>query len=162
MNEIHTDIIRPDGLAIPDETTQEQWEALHRHILLAKRAAGKWLSQSRSWASERWGIDYVAETEVQMELALGIETAAPKPSLNPQDKSRGIVTIEGIAQSFDLWHRKVAPEIAGWGRDKLERALELLEPIARQAEALRAILKGGGGSVDNYASRGVQNDSERS
>ena len=81
MNEIHTDIIRPDGLAIPDETTQEQWEALHRHILLAKRAAGKWLSQSRSWASDRWGIDYVAETEAQMELALGIETTAPKPSL---------------------------------------------------------------------------------
>jgi hypothetical protein len=167
MNEMDTTltatpVFRLDGLAIPDGTTQEEWLDLHRQIIIAKRASGKWLVQSRNWATDQWGADYAGPAEAQLEFALGIETAAPKPSPNPQDKSRGIVTIEGIAQSFDLWHRKVAPEIAGWGRDKLERALELLEPIARQAEALRAILKGGGGSVDNYASRGVQNDSERS
>lgn len=151
-----------DGLTIPDETSQEQWQEIHRSILLCRRAAGKWLSQSRKWATERWGIDYVAETEVQLELALGIEAKDPAASPNPQDKSRGIVTIEGIAQSFELWHRKVAPEIAGWGRDKIERALELLDPIARQAEALRAILSGGGGAVGSDGGRGVQSDSERS
>lgn len=134
-----------DGLEIPDETTQEQWQGIHRDILMCRRAAGKWLSQSRKWATDKWGIDYVAESEVQLEMALGIEAKPAPANLNAPDKSRGIVTIEGIAQSFDLWHRKVAPEIAGWGRDKLERALELLDPIARQAEALRAILRGGGG-----------------
>jgi hypothetical protein len=140
MNEMHTDIIRPEGLAIPDETTQEQWEALHRHILLAKRAAGKWLSQSRSWASQRWGIDYVAETEVQMELALGIESKETKPTLNAGDKSKAIVTIEGIAQSFSMWHRKMASEVETWEADRLSRALELLEPMEQQAQAIRARL----------------------
>lgn len=166
MNEMDTTltatpVFRLDGLAIPDGTTQEEWLDLHRQIIIAKRASGKWLVQSRNWATDRWGADYAGPAEAQLELALGIETADPKPSPNPQDKSRGIVTIEGIAQSFDLWHRKVAPEIGQWGRDKIERALELLEPIARQAEALRAILSGAGGRAQNDAAGGAQGNSGR-
>ena len=164
MNEMDTTltatpVFRLDGLAIPDGTTQEEWLDLHRQIIIAKRASGKWLVQSRNWATDQWGADYAGPAEAQLEFALGIEVAEPKPSPNPQDKSRGIVTIEGIAQSFDLWHRKVAPEIGQWGRDKIERALELLEPIARQAEALRAILSGGGARTGNDAELGAQSDS---
>jgi len=152
-------IITPEGLSIPDETTQEQWESIHRHILLAKRAAGKWLSQSRKWASDRWGIDYVAEAEVQLELGLGIEMKEEKPSINAQDKSRGIVTIEGIAQSFSMWERKVAPEIGGWDQDQIKRALDLLEPITRRANALRSILRGEGASDGANVQNGDQIDS---
>ncbi len=31
--------------------------------------------------------------------------------LNPMDKSRGIVTIQGLSQKFELWFRKMWPEI---------------------------------------------------
>ena len=130
-------ILQIDGLTIPPDTTQEAWSDLHRNILLSKRAAGKWLSQSRKWASDRWGIDFVAETEVQLELGLGIETKDKSPTLNPDDKSRAIVTIEGISQSFRLWHRKMGVEIDSWDRDRLERALELLEPMEKQARTIR-------------------------
>jgi hypothetical protein len=134
-----------DGLTIPEDTNQQQWQEMHRSILLCKRAAGKWLSQSRRWATDKWGVDYVAETEVQLELGLGIESKESKPSPNSQDKSRGIVTIEGIAQSYKLWARKVEDEIEGWDTSRIKRALELIEPIARHAETLRARLKQGGG-----------------
>ena len=137
---IDPNIITPEGLAIPDSTTQEGWTDLHRTILTCKRAAGKWLSQSRKWATEKWGIDYVAETEVQLELALGIETKGKPAPLNPADKSKAIVTIEGISQSFALWHRKMASEVETWDRDRLKRALELLEPMEAQAKAIRARL----------------------
>ena len=135
-----------DGLEIPEDTTQEQWQGIHRDILMCRRAAGKWLSQSRKWATDKWGIDYVAESEVQLEMALGIEAKPAPANLNAPDKSRGIVTIEGIAQSFRLWSRKVEPEIDSWDDGMIRRALDLLEPIARQAEALRAKLSGGGGA----------------
>jgi hypothetical protein len=137
---IDPNIITPEGLAIPDSTTQEGWTDLHRGILTCKRAAGKWLSQSRKWATEKWGIDYVAETEVQLELALGIECKDKPAPLNPADKSKAIVTIEGISQSFVLWHRKMASEVETWDRDRLKRALELLEPMEAQAKAIRARL----------------------
>jgi hypothetical protein len=137
---IDPNIITPDGLAIPDDTTQDTWTDLHRSIIQCKRAAGKWLSQSRKWATERWGIDYVAETEVQLELALGIECKDKPAALNPADKSKAIVTIEGISQSFSLWHRKMAGEVETWEADRLSRALELLEPMEQQAQAIRARL----------------------
>lgn len=134
---IDPSIIRPDGLAIPDSTTQQGWTDLHSAIITCKRAAGKWLSQSRKWATERWGVDFVAETEVQLELSLGIEAKDKPANLNAPDKSKAIVTIEGIAQSFNLWHRKMVTEIDTWDNDRLTRALELLEPMEQQAAAIR-------------------------
>jgi len=139
---IDPDIITPEGLSIPTETTQEGWTDLHRSIIQCKRAAGKWLSQSRKWATDRFGIDFVAETEVQLEMALGIESKDKPANLNPGDKSKAIITIEGISQSFALWHRKMGVEIETWDRDRLTRALELLEPMEAQAAVIRARLSG--------------------
>jgi hypothetical protein len=139
---MNDELMTAQGLTIPDETTQEQWVEIHRTIITAKRAAGKWLSESRKWATGKWGIDFVAETEVQLELALGIETKEKPPGINPPDKSRAIVTIEGIAQSFSLWHRKMEGEVAGWDKPRCEAALRLIEPIARLAAELRAKLEG--------------------
>jgi hypothetical protein len=136
------ELMTAQGLTIPEETTQDQWVEIHRTIITAKRAAGKWLSESRKWATGKWGIDFVAETEVQLELALGIEAKEKPPAINPPDKSRAIVTIEGIAQSFSLWHRKMEGEVRDWDRPRCEAALRLIEPIARLADELRAKLEG--------------------
>lgn len=138
---MNTTIIDPktftsDKVVIPEAATQDEWAAIHRTILLCRTASRAWLRQSRAYAEARWGAEYVAEAEEQMELALGLPAPEPKPTLNPDDKSRAIVTIEGVAQQFTLWHRKMAPEIAKWDKERLMKAAELLKP---QAELYRKI-----------------------
>jgi hypothetical protein len=140
MNIIDTNRLTLQQLSIPADTTQEQWTDIHRSLLVCKKSATKWLSQSRSFASDRWGLDYVAETEVQLELGLGIlEPVKPEP-LNPADKSKAIVTIEGVHQSFVLWQRKMSGEVETWDDDRLKRALDLLEPMEQQAKRIRELL----------------------
>jgi hypothetical protein len=140
-NIIDTATFGPDGVTIPTEATQDEWAAIHRSIMLCGKAHKAWLKQSRAFATERWGEDYLAETEVQLEMALGIEPPKETPKLNPADKSSAIVTIEGISQQFTLWHRKMDAEIAGWDKPKIEKALGLLEPIEREAKRLRWMLE---------------------
>lgn len=137
MNLIDPTTYALDSVTIPQDATKEQWGEIHRTILLCRTASRAWLKQSREYAATRWGADYVAEAEIQMELALGLPQPEPKPDLNPADKAKGIVTIEGVSQQFALWARKMQPEIAKWDRPKLTRALELLEPIEAQAKAMR-------------------------
>jgi len=130
----------PDGLTIPAETTQGEWAAIHRSIMLCGKAHKAWLKQSRAFATARWGEEYLAETEVQLEMVLGIEPPKEAPRLNPADKSSAIVTIEGISQQFTLWHRKMDAQITSWDKPQIEKALGLLEPIEREATRLRGML----------------------
>jgi hypothetical protein len=100
------------------------------------------LRKSRAFAAEKWGAEFVAEQEIQMEMDLGLPEPKDKPQpLNPEDKSRAIVTIEGISQSFALWQRKMAPEIERWDRVRLIKALALIEPIEAQARRIRERLE---------------------
>lgn len=134
----------PEKVTIPEDATQEQWASIHATILLCRKASRSWLKQSREWAEAKWGADYVAEAETQMELALGLPQPDPTPKhdLNPGDKSKAIVTIEGICQQFALWHRKMDSQITTWDRPRIEKALALIEPIEREAKRLRGMLDG--------------------
>jgi hypothetical protein len=134
---IDPQVFKLDGLSIPDTATPEQWEAIHRTIITCKRAAGKWINQSRSFATAKWGIDYAANAEIQMELALGIESKGKEDAINAPNKSKAIVTIEGIAQSFKLWARSLGDDIDRWDTERCKRALVLLEPMESQARRLR-------------------------
>jgi len=130
------------GLNLPDNLTTREWTDIHKDILTCKRAASKWLQQSRDYSNGRWGIEFTADTEAQLELDLGLSLPEPKPALNPADKTKAIVTIEGLSQSFILWQRKMSDEIQGWDKDKLTRALDLLEPMEREAKRVRQLLEG--------------------
>jgi hypothetical protein len=132
-----TTITKDRQLVIPDDTTAEQWADIHGSIMLAKRMAGKWIKASREYGEKHFGLDFVAETEVQMEFTLGIEVNEKDESSNAKDKSKAIVTIEGITQSFKLWQRKIKDDIDNWDKERLGRALSLLEPIEAQARAIR-------------------------
>jgi len=132
-----TTITKDKQLVIPDNATPEQWADIHGSIMLAKRMAGKWLKASREYGEKNFGLDFVAETEVQMEFTLGIEVNDKDESSNAKDKSKAIVTIEGITQSFKLWQRKIKDDIENWDKERLGRALSLLEPIEAQARAIR-------------------------
>ena len=39
--------------------------------------------------------------------------------------------MEGISQSFSLWHRKAADGIPLWGEPEISKALKLLAPIVK-------------------------------
>ena len=140
MNLIDSKQFTAQSVEIREDTTKDQWLDIHRSIVLCKNASARWLKQSRAFAADRWGIDFVADSEVQMELDLGIETTDKPPALNPPDKTRAIITIEGISESFAQWERKMRDEVTTWDRDKLERALALLEPMERQARLVRSLI----------------------
>jgi hypothetical protein len=57
--------------------------------------------------------------------------SAKKSSLNADDKSVAIVTIEGIGQQFALWQRKTADAVPRWSERQISAAIALLEPQAR-------------------------------
>jgi hypothetical protein len=62
-----------------------------------------------------------------------------RESVNANDKSVGIVTIEGISTSFEMWLRKVQetgfPD--GWSDDQLARVKVLLKPMSEAFMAVR-------------------------
>ena len=128
------------GLNLPATLTPEEWTDVHRDILTCKKLASKWLTQSRDYGTNRWGEEFMNDTELQLELKLGIALPEAKPALNPPDKTKAIVTIEGLSQSFILWQRKMSDEIQTWDKDRLNRALELLEPMEREAKRVRELL----------------------
>jgi hypothetical protein len=140
MKLIDTTMFTLNALNLPDTLTPAEWTNIHKDILVCKRAASKWLSQSRDYSTARWGMEFCADTEAQLELDLGLTLADEKPTLNPDDKTKAIVTIEGLSQKFTVWERKMSDDIGKWDRDRLERALELLTPMEATAARIRGLL----------------------
>jgi hypothetical protein len=123
-----TATIKKDGtIVFNDWVTKKKWHETHLKFMPLKKHLPL-LKASRQYAIARWGAKFVAESEVEMEFALGIEE---KPNLNPPDKSKAIINIHGISLSFDVWHRKVRDDIETWGVNKLDLAIELLDHTAR-------------------------------
>jgi len=140
MQLIDTTMFTLHALNLPETLTPAEWTDIHKDILVCKRAASKWLSQSRDYSTARWGMEFTADTEAQLELDLGLTLADEKPTLNPDDKTKAIVTIEGLSQKFTVWERKMSDDIGKWDRDRLERALELLTPMEATAARIRGLL----------------------
>lgn len=141
MQLIDTTMFTLHALNLPDSLTPSEWTAIHRDILVCKKAATKWLQQSRDYSTGRWGVEFTADTEAQLELDLGLALPDAKPALNPADKTKAIVTIEGISQKFLLWQRKMDEEVATWDSDRLNAALNLLEPMEKEAQRIRELLE---------------------
>ncbi len=140
MQLIDTAMFTLNALNLPDTLTPAEWTNIHRDILVCKRAASKWLSQSRDYSTARWGMEFCADTEAQLELDLGLTLTEEKPTLNPDDKTKAIVTIEGLSQKFTVWERKMSDDIGKWDKARLERALELLTPMETTAARIRGLL----------------------
>jgi hypothetical protein len=140
MQIIDTTMFTLHALNLPETLTPAEWTNIHKDILVCKRAASKWLSQSRDYSTARWGMEFCADTEAQLELDLGLTLADEKPTLNPDDKTKAIVTIEGLSQKFTVWERKMSDDIGKWDKARLERALELLTPMETTAARIRGLL----------------------
>jgi hypothetical protein len=140
MQLIDTAMFTLNALNLPETLTPAEWTNIHKDILVCKRAASKWLTQSRDYSTARWGMEFTADTEAQLELDLGLTLTEEKPTLNPDDKTKAIVTIEGLSQKFTVWERKMSDDIGKWDRDRLTRALELLSPMEATAARIRGLL----------------------
>jgi hypothetical protein len=140
MQIIDTTMFTLHALNLPETLTPAEWTNIHKDILVCKRAASKWLTQSRDYSTARWGMEFTADTEAQLELDLGLTLSEEKPTLNPDDKTKAIVTIEGLSQKFTVWERKMSDDIGKWDRDRLTRALELLTPMEATAARIRQLL----------------------
>jgi hypothetical protein len=140
MQLIDSTMVTLNALTLPDTLTKEDWTLIHRDLLLCKKAAAKWIQQSRDYSTDKWGLEFTADTEAQLELDLGLPMPEDKPTLNPDDKTKAIVTIEGLSQKFEMWERKMHDEIDAWDKPRLERALELLTPMEATAARIRQLL----------------------
>lgn len=120
--------------------SKDEWFSIHAKCVAAKHLGSKLVKYSRERATSEWGVAFVADSEVQIEMDLGVDFPEEKPALNPADKSTGIVTIEATHASFLAWDRKMADEVQTWDTIKLRRALELLEPMEKKAIELRALI----------------------
>jgi hypothetical protein len=144
MNEIITStgiaaatINESGDLVFRDGLTKEEWFETHYQIRRAKKRVKGWLKQSLDHGEANYGAEYAGKADAQIMFDLGDGYIEPPADLNPGDKSKGILNIEGIAQSFVLWHRKMEGEIREWDRPRCEAALKLIEPIARLADELK-------------------------
>ena len=128
------------GVTIPESSTKAEWMDIHKSILLCKRASSRWLKQSRDFGTRQWGVEFVADSEVQIEMDLGLALPEEQPTINAKDKSTAFVTMEGISMRFELWHRKVCGDIKYWDQAQIRKALLLMEPIEKKAAELRLML----------------------
>jgi hypothetical protein len=127
------------ALANP-KLTKEEWFEIHAQCVAAKHLGSKLVKHSRETATASWGVEFVADSEVQIEMDLGVQFLDEKPKLNPSDKSTGITTIEATNASFIAWERKMHDEIPTWDEVRLRKALELLEPMERKAAEIRQLI----------------------
>ena len=109
--------------------SKEDWFQLHAKCVAAKHLGSKLVKFSRDRATSEWGVEFVADSEVQIEMDLGITFPEEKPRLNPADKSTGIVTIEATNASFLAWERKMHEERRGWDIERKRKLWELLKPM---------------------------------
>jgi len=109
--------------------SKDEWFAIHAKCVAAKHLGSKLVKYSRDRATTEWGVAFVADSEVQIEMDLGVDFAEEKPALNPADKSTGIVTIEATNASFLAWERKMHDERKSWDVERKRKLWELLKPI---------------------------------
>lgn len=111
------------------ELSKEQWFEIHAKCVAAKHLGSKLVKHSRERATSSWGVEFVADSEVQIEMDLGVQFLEEKPKLNPADKSTGIVTIEATNASFLAWERKMHDERKSWDIERKRKLWELLRPM---------------------------------
>jgi hypothetical protein len=104
-------------------------------------------TEERSYWLQRAQDEKLSPVELRDSMKKGeVVRAAEKEKnfLNSDDRSTGIVTIEGVAMQFDIWLRKVRekefPAGSYWDTRRLSMVAELLRPMAEQwHEVLRLL-----------------------
>lgn len=111
-------------------------------LLLPKQAAAlAGVSKVALWKAQRRGEIRAATTTTKGALYTR-QTVKEWKALRKRRRQRlgnpprsrdktGTVYLEGIHQSFSLWHRKLSGVIPKWGEPEITRALDLLAPVVK-------------------------------
>lgn len=128
------------------------------HIALTKALPADGLSKARSeWqeAAQRWlriaEEEGLSPSELQKSIKAGEivrNDKEEKPRLNANDRSVGLVTIEGVHMQFNLWLKKVTEDDGfpnEWDSRRLIMVRDLLAPIAsaHREVSVKILEKGG-------------------
>jgi hypothetical protein len=127
-------------LSLPSDMPEQHWAEMHTYLVAVKRKAKALILESYEFGAAKYGQEVAGRVHEQAELALGLPKKATKADVNGEGKAKGFISVEGISQSFSIWQRSVSHLIPTWEPERLSRALELLEPIEQQAQAIRARL----------------------
>ena len=124
--------------------SKAEWYEVHRRLMHAKSHATAWIKTSEQYGIGNYGISETANAIAEIERDLfGVKVE--KPNLNPTDKSRTFLSIDGISARFILWQRKMQGEIEDWDRPRLQKFLDLVGPMEEQAKRVRELLGGDAG-----------------
>ena len=134
-SEIMSVIPGPMDIVIPENIGKDEWLEIHKRILICRRSAGQWVSKSRKFAADKWGMDFVMDSEVQMELDLGIEH---KDKPERIETGKELLAAQGIATMFQRMIKR-APDPSQWDKDRAGKVLAMIEPIEVFARKLREV-----------------------
>jgi hypothetical protein len=136
-NEAFTKLEQLELWDIPQDTTKEQWQAGHKQLLLLGQIVKQLLPKSERFGQKHFGDDAVIEVEAQFMLEFGL----PLPDESSRPRLEGDeAVIDMLERSFQNWVRR-SGSMELWGRDRLERALRMIEPLAEQAVRIRELLE---------------------
>ncbi len=123
------------------------------HLAVAKalpdgldKAREEWQQKAQEWLliAEKEGL---SPRELQKSIKAGQvmrDSEEEKPRLNANDRSVGIVTIEGVNMQFNLWLKKVREQDGfpgGWDQRRLGMVLLLLQPMAQVYRDVQALME---------------------
>jgi hypothetical protein len=134
-NEAFTKLEQLELWDIPQDTNKEQWQAGHKQLLLGQ-IVKQLLPKSERFGQKHFGDDAVIEVEAQFMLEFGLPI--PDESTRPRLEGDEAV-IDMIERSFQRWFDRYG-SMELWGRDRLERALRMLEPLAEQVGRIKELL----------------------
>jgi len=135
-NEAFTKLDQLELWQIQENTTKEQWQDGHRQLLLLGQVVKQLLPKSERFGQKHFGDDAVIEVEAQFMLDFGLPI--PEPS-NTTRLEGDEAVIDMLERGFQRWvQRSGSMEL--WSRERLERALRMIEPLAEQAARIRQLL----------------------
>jgi hypothetical protein len=142
FKESRIEIDQDGDLIIPDSLTLQEFYESYRLLLHFNKRARAWRRRLEKFGIDKYGLDAVVGVYDQILMELGDDQTPPENlSVNPDDKTRAIITIEGIVQNCSMWFRKVEPEMGGWDVMRLRKAAALLAEPKRIESRIQELIR---------------------
>lgn len=128
-------------LIIPEDLTRTEFYEAYRRSRRFKSWVKAWTRRLEKFGIETYGLEEMRGMYEQLGMELGDDQTKPEGiSVNASDKSSAIITIEGVAQQFGIWERRMRREIPNWTVESITKAIQILEPIDAKLRELRQML----------------------
>jgi hypothetical protein len=111
-----------------EEMPQRNPELTDEHHFVVAKASLE--PDSQKYWLEAAAENHLTPKQLKHSIEFG-KVTKDAPGINPQDKSTGFISIEGIAGQFGMWLRKVRKDgfPGQWDAERISRVREMLQPI---------------------------------